>query len=511
MTEQPRGADDALRVKHVCKAFGATRALRDVSFELRRGSIHALLGGNGSGKSTLIKTLAGVQQADEGHAEIDGVEYDLRSLTPGDARAAGLHFVHQQRSTFADLTVAENLGIGHGFETTFGFRIPWRRTRGRAAEVLARFEIDAHPDQPLGELRPATQTMVAIARALQDQEDASDGILLLDEPTASLPAAEVEGLLDALRRYAAAGQTILYVTHRLDEVFAIADRATLLRDGELVDTVEPRTLDHDRLIELMMGKAVARAQRARKHGGGGGVVLELRGLSGGALEPTNLTTHAGEIVGIGGLLGSGRSSLLKTLFGVIPARGGELLLDGHPHRVTRPYEAMRAGIAYVPEDRAGDAAFNELTVEENLSITVLERFWKRGHLSGRAASRNANELLDSFLITAASEIAPLSSLSGGNQQKVILARWLQRNPRVLLLDEPTQGVDVRARAEIYELIDRATAAGATALVVSSDFEELAAICDRALIFRRGRLVSDLTSSDIDADQLNRLVQAGGTT
>jgi ribose transport system ATP-binding protein len=501
------GHQTVLRVERVSKAFGATQALDDVSFELKRGSIHALLGGNGSGKSTLIKLIAGVEAADAGQLEVRGERHELRSMTPARAREAGLHFVHQQRTTFPQLTVTENLAIGRGFDTGAGGRIEWRRARRRAAAVLERFRIDAHPDQELGELGPATQTMVAIARALQDQDDDADGVLLLDEPTAALPAPEASLLLGALRRYADAGQAIVYVTHRLEEVFAVADRATLLRDGRVVDTVEPSQLDHESLVELIMGRTVEQIERLRGRPEGR-TILEARRISAGPLSPLDIDLRAGEIVGLAGLIGSGRSTLLRALFGVRPLESGEIRIDGEPRRIDSPPEAMAAGLAYVPEDRQADAAFPELSVGENLSLTVIPDYWHRGMLNRRREHRDALGLFDSFLITAESDGAPLRSLSGGNQQKVVLARWLRRQPRILLLDEPTQGVDVGARAEIYELVHRAVADGAAALVASSDFEELARVCDRVIVLRKGRAVAELRDGDdLSADRIARCANA----
>jgi ribose transport system ATP-binding protein len=500
------GSAIVLRAENVSKAFGVTQALDDVALELGRGSVHALLGGNGSGKSTLIKAIAGVEPADAGTIEIRGERHDLRTVTPRLAREAGLHFVHQQHSTFPELTVSENLAIGRGFETGAGGRIEWGRARKRAAAVLDRFHIDAHPDTELGRLGPASRTMVAIARALQDQDGDADGVLLLDEPTASLPAPEVTLLLDALRRYAAAGQAIVYVTHRLEEVFAVADRATLLRDGRVVGDVEPRRLDHDGLAELMMGRSVEQIERLRDRPQGG-TIFAARGLVAGSLAPLDLDLREGEVVGLGGLLGSGRSTLLQALFGVSPPQAGELRIDGVRRRFGSPADAMAAGVAYVPEDRQGHAAFPDLSVAENLSLTVIPDYWHRGMLNRRRERRDALGLFDAFLITAESEAAPLRSLSGGNQQKVVLARWLRREPRLLLLDEPTQGVDVGARAEIYELIHRAVAGGAAALVASSDFEELARICDRVIVLRRGAVAVELRDGDLDADRIARLANA----
>ncbi|HSK50612.1 MAG TPA: sugar ABC transporter ATP-binding protein [Solirubrobacterales bacterium] len=500
------GAATALQVERVAKAFGPTQALDDVSFALREGSVHALLGGNGSGKSTLIKLIAGVETADAGELEIGGARYDLRTMTPALARGAGLHFVHQQRTTFPQLSVTENLAIGRGFDTGRGGRIEWRRARRRAAEVLERFRIDADPDQALEQLGPAKQTMVAIARALQDQADASSGVLLLDEPTASLPAPEVRLLLDALRGYADAGQSIVYVTHRLEEVFAVADEATLLRDGRVVATVEPRALDHEKLVELMMGRTVEQIERLRGRPEGRSV-LRARGIEAGPLAPLDLEVRAGEIVGLGGLTGSGRSTLLRALFGVVPLRGGDVSVDGEPRPISSPPRAMAAGFAYVPEDRQRDAAFPELSVGENLSLTVIPDYWHRGILNRRGERRDVLGLFDSFLIKAESAEAPLRSLSGGNQQKVVLARWLRRSPRVLLLDEPTQGVDVGARAEIYELVHRAVAEGAVALVASSDFEELARLCDRVIVLCKGAVTAELSGDELDAERIARFANA----
>jgi ribose transport system ATP-binding protein len=495
----------ALAVTGASKAFAANKAVDDVSFELAPGQVHALLGGNGSGKSTLIKMLAGVERADAGQVAIGGEQIALADMTPARAAAAGLQFVHQQRSTFLDLTVAENLAIGGpGFPVGRGGRVRWRETRRRAQRALERFAVEADPDQLLGELGPARQAMVAIARALQFQAD-DTGILLLDEPTSSLPEAEVRLLLDALRRHAERGQTVVFVTHRLEEVFAVADNAILLRDGRVVDEVAPKSITHADLVELIIGRSVEQVERLRGHEGGP-TILEVEGLRGGSVGPVDLTLAAGEIVGVAGLVGSGRSSLLKALFGVIPIDAGTVRVDGRPVDLRTPRDAMRSGFAFVPENRADDAAFAELTLLENLSLAVVDDYWRGGRLRSRTERRDAERLLDAYLIKADSLDAPLSSLSGGNQQKAMVARWLRRDPRVLLLDEPTQGVDVGARAEIYGLIHRAMEAGSAALVASSDSEELAAICDRVIVLRRGRVAGEVKDT-LTSDRIERLAHA----
>ncbi len=496
-----------LRVSGVSKAFGGTQALDGVSFELRRGTIHALLGGNGSGKSTIVKILAGVVEADDGEVEIGSQRCRARDLSPAYAHACGLRFVHQHTSTFSPMTVAENLSIGRGFETGPGGLIRWRSVRRRAVEVLERFEVDASPDMRLDRLRPATRTLVAIARALQDQEESADGLLVLDEPTASLPEPEVELLLAALRRYAAAGQTIMYITHRLEEAVEVADHATVFRDGRTVATIERSTIDHGTLVELIVGRAVALERPAPAAIARRPLALRVDGLAGGPVRDASLAIHNGEIVGLAGLLGSGRSSLLRMLFGLHRAEQGEISLDGETLRLRHPADAIGAGIVYIPEDRAGEAAFPGLTVSENIAIADLRSYWRRGRLDEAAERRDSRSLIARLQLKCASERATFSSLSGGNQQKGILARWLRRRPRILLLDEPTQGVDVGARAEIWKVIRAAVAEGAGALVASSDSEELAGVCDRVLILREGRIAAELSGADLTEERLDQLTHA----
>jgi len=504
MTARP-----ALRLLDLKKSFGNTKALRGVSFEVRRGTIHALLGGNGSGKSTLVKALAGVYPADGGQIETAATSLEASAMTPAEAREAGLRFVHQDTSTFGDLTIAENLSIGHGFDVGASRRINWRAVRQRVTHVLERFEVDARPDDLLSELSPASQTMVAIARALQDQDGRTDGILVLDEPTASLPAHEVELLLTALRKYARAGQTIVLVTHRLEEVLRAADRATILRDGWLAATVERAEMTHDVLVEHIAGRVLApMLTSSSEHGSTLGssrtdVVLEVESLAGGPVNDVSFALHGGEIVGLAGLLGSGRSSLLRMIFGLDRFDGGQVRLAGRPLTLDRPSDAVAEGIAYLPDERK-QSGFFDMTLAENMSMARLGDFWSGVSLQGGRERAAARELIDAFGIVAASEHALLSSLSGGNQQKALMARWLRLRPRVLLLDEPTQGVDVGARADMYHMLQQAADEGATVLIVSSDSEELVTLCDRILVLHSGRITGELETGDIDAETLDRV-------
>ncbi|MER5199801.1 sugar ABC transporter ATP-binding protein [Streptomyces sp. NPDC002755] len=516
----------ALAVSHLSKTFGATLALDDVSFEVGAGHIHGLLGGNGSGKSTLIKILAGVYTGDPGgELRIGTRSVPSDATSPHSARLYGLRFVHQSTSTFPELTLAENIAIGDRFPTSVG-RVHWGRLRRRTSELLERFEIDARPGDLLGDLRPADQTMVAIARALQDvgQDDhenkgldgqSSDGhnlgggmpVLVLDEPTASLPEHEVSVLLEALRRYSRAGQTILYVSHRIDEVLDITDAMTVLRDGHHVVTRSTRAMTEAQMIEHIVGRPVERvfAENAADPIATGDPVLEVEGLTGGPLAGVDLTVRAGEVVGIAGLLGTGRTELLRMIFGDHPVDSGSIRLAGDTERPRTPGQAMELGIAHVPEDREREAAFLDLSVRENLSAAEVAKYWSKGRLDRRHERRDADRAITDFGIRASGQDALMSSLSGGNQQKVVLARWLRRNPRLLLLDEPTQGVDVGARADVYAAIRAAVSDGMAALVVSSDFDELAHACDRVLVLRDGRITAEVSGADLHRHHLTELV------
>jgi ribose transport system ATP-binding protein len=500
----------ALQVRGVAKAYGGAQALDGVTLNVEAGTIHALLGGNGSGKSTLIKILAGVVSADSGQLVIGGVQREAKAQTPAHARAGGLLFVHQQQSTFPQLSVAENLVLGGRYETGLAGRIKWSALRRRAQRVLEQYGIDVDPRTELGRLNPATQTLVTIARALQDREEAFGGVLVLDEPTARLPRREVDGLLASLQRYAEAGQTIVYVTHRLDEVHQVAHTATVLRDGRAVASLGRAQFDRDELVTLIAGRSLTaptrRTSGSSQDAPAAEVVLEAKGLGIGA-EP--LCLRAGEVVGVAGLIGSGRTRLLRRIFGLGAAAHDQVSVSGQQVTGSSVRAAMRAGIAYVPEDRTADAAFADLSITRNISVADLGSYARWRGFDQRAEKARAAALMTSFQIRGRSAELTIAALSGGNQQKVVLARWLQRRPKVLLLDEPSQGVDVGARAEIHALIRRAVDEGAAALLVSSDFAELAAVADRVFIMRNGRIVTEIRASELSEDALTAAVYQHG--
>lgn len=494
-----------LQVRGLSKAYGGTLALDEVDLDIRPGEVHALLGGNGSGKSTLIKCLAGVVTPEPGGVlDLGDGPVPAEHWTSERAYAAGLRFVHQQPAVFPELSIAENIAFGTDFPRARTGGIDWKRLHERTADLLERFQVPATPTTPLGALRAADRTRVAIIRAVQDREEADSGVLVLDEPTAALPAPEVEQLLASLRRYAAAGQTILYVSHRLDEVLSVADRVTVLRDGHKVATLEAAGLSEGELIELIVGRPLDRLFPDPVDSAAEEVVLSARDLRGGPLRGVSLDLHRGEVLGIAGLLGSGRSELLRMLFGAFPRAGGTVSLGGRTVRLDTPSQAMAAGIAYVPEERYADAVFPGTSVRHNLTAGATEDYFSRLLFRhGRERSDSA-AAIRRFLIRVDSDRQPVETLSGGNAQKVVLARWLSRRPQVLLLDEPTQGVDIGARSEIYALIRAATQAGTSVLLVASDPEELAHACDRVLVLRDGRIAAQV-HPPLEAHRLTELL------
>jgi ribose transport system ATP-binding protein len=497
-----------VRLAGLTKSFGSARALDGATLVLRHGTIHALVGGNGSGKSTAIKILAGVYPADAGTIQVGAAEWTEATWSAAAARRAGLRFVHQDLGLFDALSIAENFALDGGYPTTALRSVRWRQLDRRVAALLERFEIAAAPRAPVASLRPAQRTMVAIARALQDDESGA-AILVLDEPTATLPAHESQLLLAAIRRRAELGQTILMVSHRMQEVLATADDFTVFRDGRTVATLESAAPTEQRLIALMTGQELAAStEHHEATAQAGTAVLKVTDLAGGPLRGVSLTVAPGEIVGVTGLVGSGRSSLLRTVFGMHAPRAGSISICGRQQRGTEDVrDRMNQGVAYVAEDRLAESSFPELTLRENLSASVLRAFWRLRGMATGAERDSAVELVDRHRVKAGSVESAFSSLSGGNQQKAILARWLRREPRVLLLDEPTQGVDVMSRADIYRTIRRSAAAGCGVVLASSDFVELSGVCDRVVVLADGRVATELRGEQLTPDHLTAATQS----
>lgn len=507
---------EALELAGVSKNYGPTRALSDVSFAVRSGRIHALLGGNGSGKSTLIKVLAGVVRAEPGGTVTRTVagrrtETGIGDLTPAISRGLGFRFVHQEVPIFLELSIAENLALGSKFELAPGGRVRWRRQYARAKRVLDDFGLDISPKEPASRLGAAARTLLTICRALQDQVDPSEAVLVLDEPTSALPRTDVAWLLSSLRRLADQGQTILWVSHRLDEVSRTADDITVLRDGVHQGTMPLGDRTVADLAELIVGHPVERVTTSSARAEAP-VLLQVQGLSAGAADRVDLEVRRGEIVGLVGITGSGRSSVLRAIYGQLP-RGGTVVVDGVELRGGHIQVARAAGVRFLPEERRL-IGFADMSVAVNASAPDVGRYW-RGFLDRRAERRSGADLIEQLGVRARSADANLSSLSGGNQQKVLIGAAIRAEPTVLLVDEPTQGVDVGARADIHTLIKGAIAERGCAMVVSSDLEELVDLCDRVLVLVAGRIVAQLAGPEITelamASQMEQdPAQAAGT-
>jgi len=486
-----------LELTGVSKTFGGTRVLHDVSLDIASGEVHALVGQNGSGKSTLIKILAGFHEADPGAvATVDG---DPRSLgDPDDVHQAGVRFVHQDLGLVPALSVVDNLALGHGYATGVGARINWRRQRAAAQAALRAVGYELDVRRAVEDLQPVERTAVAIARALQSARG-DMSVLVLDEPTATMPKAEVQRLFSIIDTVRRQGVGVLYVSHHLEEVFELADRVTVLVDGRRVATKRCSELDQRSLVDLMTGGVVddarRRAMTARTE-----PLLSLEGVGGADLVGLDLEVRAGEVVGVGGITGSGREELCSLIFGAKP-RTGRVLVRGRDLPASRPHISCERGVALVPANRLRDGVVVGLNVRENLNLTTVRQLVRHVRIRSRDDRRQAADLGRKMSVKAPSLEAPIEALSGGNQQKVVLGKWLQTDPSVLLLDEPTQGVDVAAKAEIHHLIDAAATRGVAVLVCSSDEAELERLCDRVVVLRHGHAVIELNGAEIQTRRL----------
>jgi len=495
--------EPVLDIQNLSKTFPGTLALDSADFDLRPGEVHALVGQNGSGKSTMIKVLAGYHHPDPGGTITLGGE-EVTIHDPAASRELGFRFVHQDLGLVSTLDTVENLALGEGYATGFGGRIRWRAARRDARERIRALGYDFEVRRPVGQLGAAERTGIAIARALHNWEQAR--VLVVDEPTASLPSNEVSVLFEAIARVRAKGLGVIYISHHLDEVFAIADRVTVLRDGRVVGTHATTDLDEDRLVAMMCGDVQLSPRIDRDTSIPSTPVLEVRSLCGTVVDDVSFTAYSGEVLGIAGLTGSGREQILRLLFGALP-RSGEVLVDGKaapPH----PTKSVAAGIALVPADRTGSGSIVDLTVRENFTLPDLKRHSGIGaHLSKAEERAETREWIKELDVRPPRPAAVFDSLSGGNQQKVVLAKWLRMKPRVVLLDEPTQGVDVQAKATIHALARKAAAEGATVVIASSDDAEICDTCDRALIMRDGRFVGQIERDDLSPETISS-VQTG---
>jgi len=498
----PADAGAALSVRGLSKRFGGALALDGVNLDIAAGEVHGLLGQNGSGKSTLIKVLAGFHEPEPGgRLLLHGSEVPL-PIPPGEARRLGLAFVHQHLAMLPSLTVLENLRLSR-FATETSWRIDWARERALARDTFARFGLDIDPQARLADLSQVERALVAIVRAFEDVHHVDRGgqgrgILILDEPTPFLPASGVDQLFSLVRDVVREGASVIFVSHDVDEIMEITDRATVLRDGRLAGTLVTADSDADAFVEMIIGRRVE-LFHARPHDAAGEpLAVRIQGLSGGPLQDISLDLHRGETVGLTGLLGSGFDALPYLLYGARPARGGRVELPKGSFDLRRmaPPEAISAGMALLPSDRLHAAGIGSLSVADNVTLPVLGDFLGSLGLDWGGIRDRAADLGSRYDVRPNRPDYLLSALSGGNQQKVLMAKWLQTQPDLLLLDEPTQGVDVGARQRLFQALDEAAAAGTSVVVASTDAEQLAQICDRVLVFARGRVVQELTGAQV---------------
>jgi rhamnose transport system ATP-binding protein len=490
----PPGPAPALILRNVSKSFPGVQALADVSFDVKPGEVHALLGENGAGKSTLIKIISGVYPPDSGQMEVNGRA--VRFTRPSEAQSHGIATIYQEFSLYPELTVAENIFAGHMPRALSGTVLDWRRASSAAEKLLESLDAsDLNVRSRVGTLSVGNRQRVEIAKALSRQAR----ILILDEPSAVLTQHDTERLFGIIRRLCAQNVAVIYISHRLDEIFELADRVTVLRDGKLVGVKAAKESNEAELIRMMVGRALAEEPLPhledelsdRK------VVLRAQKLvCPPLLKEATVEIRAGEIVGLAGLIGSGRSELAQAIFGVTPLESGTIEMEGRVVEIRRPEDAIALGIAYVPEDRQRQGLISAMTVGQNISLTRLWKLMRGPFLDPDAEDALARQYIDTLRIRTPSSRQITRNLSGGNQQKVVLAKWLATKPRLLIVDEPTRGIDVGARAEIHRLLDSLSREeGMAILVISSDLPEVLRISDRICVMREGYLVAEIKRKD----------------
>lgn len=479
------GAASVARVDlvEISKRFGATQALDRVTLELLPGEVHALVGENGAGKSTLVKILAGIHRPDSGEIRLDGAPTPING--PAHARASGIAVVHQEPRLFPDLTVAENVFMGHAPAGPLG-SIDWGEMRRAAARIFDGLGVRIDPGAIVRGLSMADQQLIEIGKALSIDAN----VLILDEPTASLSAHEVERLFTIVRQTRDRGVAVLFVSHRLDEVFDLCDRATVFRDGRHVVTARTADLTTADLVRHMVGREVSLFPKVRAPIGD--VVLEVKGLTHGEdFRDVSFALRTGEILGFAGLIGAGRTEVARVLFGIDQRDAGEVRLGGSPVDFADPSAAMRAGIAYVPEDRHQNGLVLDFSISSNVTLPILSRLFRQLFVRRASEREIATRYVDQLRIRTTGVDQPVRALSGGNQQKVVLGKWLASEPRVLILDEPTRGIDIGAKVEVHRIISELAASGLAIILISSDLPEVLAMSDRILVLHEGAVTAEI--------------------
>ena len=478
-----------LRATEITKSYAGVLALKSASLELRAGEVHALIGENGAGKSTLIKIITGAIAANSGEVELNG--QIITHNSPHLAKSLGIVAIYQQPALFPELTVAENISLGLEDSGLLG-RVDWKQRRSRAAELLTQLGAKIDPEATAADLTMPQQQLVEIARAL----GADARVLILDEPTASLSEEDTQNLFGVIRQLRSQGVGMIYISHRLEELPVIADRVTVLRDGRSIETRLMSDVNRQQLIQLMVGRELS-AVFPKKEVELGEVILELQqvGCSSSGINNVNLAVRAGEIVGLAGLVGAGRTELARGIFGLEPADKGEILLRGEPVKIERPAQAIKLGIAYLPEDRRRHGVILEMQIAANITLASLDRISRFGALDFAREKEVAAEYTRRLGVKTPAIFVPVSTLSGGNQQKVALSRWLLTKPSVLILDEPTQGIDVGAKSEIHALMTELAAQGVAILMISSELPEILGMSDRIAVMYGGTICGILNRAE----------------
>ncbi len=489
----PQGA--AVRLRSVSKSFPGVQALEDVDLDLYPGKVHALLGENGAGKSTLIKVLSGVYRPESGTIEIEGRERRLEG--PAEAQSLGIATIHQELLQFPDLSVAENIFLGHAPMRGMR-RIDWKAMRERAHELLAQLGADEiGVDTQVGSLSVGNRQRVEIAKAMS----LNAKVLVMDEPTAALTDHDVTTLFETVRLLCSRGVAVAYITHRLDEIFVLADQVTVLRDGKRIAVSEVPDTDTDELVNWMVGRSIDVLYPGGK-GKAGDAVLEVRGLRRTPSSPeVSLEVRAGEIVGLAGLVGAGRSEVARAVFGIDPAHAGEILVSGQKASIRSPEDAKECGIAYIPEDRGIQGLVKPMTVRENASMAVLGDVSRAAVIDRGAEARLADGIIEQFEVRTPGPTQVVGRLSGGNQQKIVIGKWLATRPKVLIMDEPTRGIDIGAKSEIHKLMVDLTEDGMAVLMISSDLPEVIGMSDRVIVMASDRVVAEFGRGEATEDSV----------
>jgi ribose transport system ATP-binding protein len=478
-----------LRVDGIKKSFASIKALDDVSFEVRPGEVHGLLGENGAGKSTLLNILSAVLRPNAGEIHIDGQL--LTANRPGDARAAGIAMIHQELQHIPRLTVAQNIFLGRPLRKAGGLLVDHRAQKRRARELLADLDPTIDPSRAIHELKVAQQQIVEIARALLD--DAR--IIAMDEPTSSLTPSEFESLAALIAKLSSQGVSIIYVSHKMDEVFQVCQRATILRDGRTVETVDLAEVSEADVIARMVGRDIQTAQHVSH--ATDQLVLKAEDLGdGGMIRGASFELRRGEVLGVAGLVGSGRTELMRLVAGIDRLASGRIEIDGNPCTFRSPSDAIAAGIGLVPEERKKDGIVRDRSVSSNIALPCMSRFSRFGLIQRGKLRREATALMKQMNLRPANVDRPIGQFSGGNQQKAIIGRWLAANVDILLFDEPTRGIDIGAKSEIYALIERLASEGKSMIVVSSELPEIMRLADRVMVMREGEVAGILSGADI---------------